>query len=55
MLHHFFLPVGFFVCVFCNFFCRLANFIAGLRAVCCLLLTMSVSFGAIQSGLAGDR
>ena len=45
MLRHFFLPVFFFACVFCFciFFCKLAYFDAGLRAVCCRLLTMSVS------------
>lgn len=46
MLRHFFLPDCFFLesaFRFCIFFCKLAYLLAGLRAVCCRLLTMSIS------------
>ena len=40
---------------FCTFFCGLANFVAGLRDVCCRLLTITISSIAILSRLQQDR
>jgi hypothetical protein len=48
MLRHFFLPACFFfVAAIC--FCKLAYFEAGLRAVCCRLVTMMITLPAILS------
>ena len=53
MQPYFCLPGFFFARAFCccSFFRRWAYFVAGLRAVCCRLFTMSVSLDVILSGL----